>query len=188
MYKIQRTLNLKSLCCVRQLHSRRQTIIETTSFALFQGQQRSDTKKQDFQFQGGQLSNGNTRSMATTTNAVSDEQQQQPTGVIAVYVTVPDMETGKKIASKLVETKLAACVNIIPGLTSVYWWDNKVNEDPELLLMIKSQKNLLENLTKQVQKLHPYDECEVIATDIVGGSQTYLNWVIDSTKDPKPDL
>eukprot|EP01023_Acetabularia_acetabulum_P018601 TRINITY_DN19398_c0_g2_i5.p1 TRINITY_DN19398_c0_g2~~TRINITY_DN19398_c0_g2_i5.p1 ORF type:complete len:179 (-),score=25.80 TRINITY_DN19398_c0_g2_i5:237-773(-) len=109
-------------------------------------------------------------------------------GVVAVYVTVPNMETGKKIAAKLVETKLAACVNIIPGLTSVYWWEDKVNEDPELLLMIKSQKKLLTDLTKQVQKIHPYDECEVIATDIVGGSPTYLQWVMDSTKDPKPDL
>eukprot|EP01025_Chloroclados_australasicus_P004345 TRINITY_DN11066_c0_g1_i2.p3 TRINITY_DN11066_c0_g1~~TRINITY_DN11066_c0_g1_i2.p3 ORF type:complete len:175 (-),score=20.88 TRINITY_DN11066_c0_g1_i2:341-865(-) len=149
------------------------------SYLFFSGQHTINNYQKHVSVEAGKRS--------LVTNSMAADSQDQ-TGVIAVYVTVPDIETGKKIASKLVETKLAACVNIIPGLTSVYWWDGKVNEDPELLLMIKSQRALLSDLTKQVQKLHPYDECEVIATDVIGGSPTYLSWVKDSTKDPKPDL
>lgn len=104
---------------------------------------------------------------------------------VVVYVTVPDQATGESIASSLVERHLAACVNIVPGLTSVYWWDGKVNKDPELMLIIKTQARLLDTLTTEVKKLHPYDECEVIALPIVGGSRSYLNWVKESTKQPQ---
>jgi periplasmic divalent cation tolerance protein len=92
--------------------------------------------------------------------------------------------SGEKIAGSLVESKLAACVNIVPGLTSVYWWEGKVNKDSELLLMIKSRQALLPDLTSHVRGLHPYAECEVIATPIVGGSASYIQWILDSTVAP----
>lgn len=78
--------------------------------------------------------------------------------------------------------KLAACCNIIPGLTSIYEWEGKVCKDPELLLMIKSTQSALPALTKAVQREHSYDECEVIAVPVVGGSQTYIDWVAKSVR------
>jgi periplasmic divalent cation tolerance protein len=82
----------------------------------------------------------------------------------------------------LVANKLAACCNIIPGLTSVYEWEGKVCQDSELLLMIKSTKEALPRLTTAVQTEHSYDECEVIAVPIVGGSQSYLEWVAQTVR------
>lgn len=104
------------------------------------------------------------------------------TGAVAVYVTVPSREVGHKLAAGLVEAKLAACVNIIPGVESVYWWEGKVNTDSELLLMIKTRQTLVPQLTAWVKGNHPYDECEVISVPITGGSASYLKWLFDSTK------
>eukprot|EP00877_Chromochloris_zofingiensis_P010914 jgi/Chrzof1/6076/Cz17g08020.t1 len=108
-----------------------------------------------------------------------------PSGAIVVYVTVPDENTGKQIAAKLVEDHLVACVNMVPGVQSIYWWDNKVNYDSELMLIIKTRESLLGALTTQVKQLHPYDEPEVIAMPIIGGSDTYIAWLKDSTAQPK---
>lgn len=100
---------------------------------------------------------------------------------VMVYVTVPNKEVGRKIARALVEGKLAACTNIVPGLESIYIWDGKVQQDEELLLMIKTQEALVPALTMKVKELHEYSEPEVIAVPIIGGSQSYLNWLLNST-------
>lgn len=70
----------------------------------------------------------------------------------------------------------------MPGLTSVYFWEGKVNKDPELLLIIKTRGALVEQLTSAVKSMHPYTEPEVVATPITGGSPSYLKWLVDSTK------
>ncbi|EIE25634.1 hypothetical protein COCSUDRAFT_83641, partial [Coccomyxa subellipsoidea C-169] len=99
------------------------------------------------------------------------------------YVTVPSQEVAEKLAALLVnpDHRLAACVNIVPGLTSIYWWEGKVNKDAELLLMIKTQTHLVPKLTEVVKSNHPYDECEVISLPITGGSSSYIKWIHDST-------
>ncbi|WIA44510.1 hypothetical protein OEZ86_007249 [Tetradesmus obliquus] len=119
--------------------------------------------------------------MATAAAAGSSSAGTSDTGVLVVYVTAPSAEVADSLASALVEGKLAACVNIVPGLTSVYSWKGKIEKDPELLLIIKTQASLLENLTAKVKQLHPYDEPEVLALPVVGGSASYLAWVRDST-------
>ena len=103
------------------------------------------------------------------------------TDAIAVYVTVPDKDVGRKVAEALVTARLAACVNIIPGVESVYWWDGEINSDQELLLMIKSRAPHLSELTKEVISVHPYDVPEVISVPITGGSAKYLEWINAST-------
>ncbi|KAK9908586.1 hypothetical protein WJX75_000020 [Coccomyxa subellipsoidea] len=105
------------------------------------------------------------------------------TGTVVVYVTVPSEEVAEKLATLLVnpDHRLAACVNIVPGLTSIYWWDGKVNKDAELLLMIKTQTYLVPKLTEVVKRNHPYEECEVISLPITGGSPSYIKWIHDST-------
>ncbi|KAG2446768.1 hypothetical protein HYH02_008328 [Chlamydomonas schloesseri] len=119
--------------------------------------------------------------MSTPAGAAAAAGGSSPTGAIVVYVTVPSAEVGEALAGKLVEAKLAACVNILPGLTSVYFWDGKVNKDPELLLIIKSREELLGELTSFVRANHPYDEPEVIGLPILGGSPSYLQWLMDNT-------
>ncbi|XP_033231207.1 protein CutA homolog [Belonocnema kinseyi] len=96
------------------------------------------------------------------------------------YVTVPTDEIAKKLAHGLVENKLAACVNIIPQVTSVYEWKNKINEDNELLLMIKTRTESVDALTKYVKENHPYEVCEVISLPIQNGNKQYLNWISDT--------
>ncbi|KAK1288794.1 hypothetical protein QJS10_CPB19g01536 [Acorus calamus] len=102
---------------------------------------------------------------------------------IVVYVTVPNKEAGKKLAESIVKERLAACVNIVPGIESVYWWDGKVQTDSEELLIIKTRESLLESLTEHVKSNHEYDVPEVIALPIKGGNSKYLEWIKNSTKD-----
>nr|ACN28985.1 unknown [Zea mays] len=102
---------------------------------------------------------------------------------IVVYVTVPNREAGKKLSQSIISEKLAACVNIVPGIESVYWWEGKVQSDAEELLIIKTRESLLDALTAHVKANHEYDVPEVIALPITGGNTKYLEWIKNSTRD-----
>ncbi|XP_011881966.1 PREDICTED: protein CutA homolog [Vollenhovia emeryi] len=96
------------------------------------------------------------------------------------YVTVPDDAVAKSLARGLVENKLAACVNIIPRITSIYEWKGKIQEEPELLLMIKTRTETVDALTQYVIKNHPYTVCEVISLPIHNGNPDYLKWISEA--------
>ncbi|XP_038222911.1 protein CutA homolog [Zerene cesonia] len=96
------------------------------------------------------------------------------------YVTVPSTDVGKTIGHGLVKNKLAACVNIIPQVTSIYEWKNEINEDSEALLMIKTRTSLVDQLTEFVRSNHPYEVCEVISLPIQNGNPPYLKWIGDT--------
>eukprot|EP00096_Caligus_rogercresseyi_P009688 TRINITY_DN3335_c0_g1_i1.p1 TRINITY_DN3335_c0_g1~~TRINITY_DN3335_c0_g1_i1.p1 ORF type:complete len:133 (+),score=5.75 TRINITY_DN3335_c0_g1_i1:37-435(+) len=100
----------------------------------------------------------------------------------AVFVTAPSTEVAQTLAQGLVSSRLAACVNIIPGLTSVYEWEGKVQSDSESLLMIKTSDSKLSKLSEWVVQNHPYDVPEVIALPIQGGSESYINWIKETLK------
>ena len=97
--------------------------------------------------------------------------------IIIVYSTVPDPETGRRIAGRLVEQRLAACVNLIPGVTSVYRWEGQVETGSELLLMIKTRSADYARLEAEIRSLHPYELPEIISVPVCGGLTAYLNWV-----------
>lgn len=101
-----------------------------------------------------------------------------------IFVTVPDEETAKKISHGLVSSKLAACVNIVPKITSVYSWEGKINEDSELLLVIKTKAELVTELEKFVKENHPYSVPEVVCLGIdqQNSSKDYLDWILKSVK------
>ncbi|KAM7451129.1 hypothetical protein ABFA07_001198 [Porites harrisoni] len=98
----------------------------------------------------------------------------------SAFVTCPNKDVAKKIASGLVENKIAACVNIIPGITSVYTWEGKVEEDSEVLLMIKTRTSRVTDLTEYVRKQHPYEVPEVISMKLGEGNPAYLQWISET--------
>ncbi|XP_030382067.1 protein CutA homolog [Scaptodrosophila lebanonensis] len=93
------------------------------------------------------------------------------------FVTTPDKESAKNLARSIIELKLAACVNIVPQIESIYMWEGKVNEDNEYLLMIKTRTERVDDLTKHVRENHPYSVAEVISLPIENGNTPYLNWI-----------
>lgn len=105
----------------------------------------------------------------------------QGQGVIVVMVTIPDQELGARLGRTLVEERLAACVNVMGGLRSVYRWKGELCDDQEALLVIKTRRELLESLTQRVMALHPYEVPEVLALEAVGGSAQYMEWVLAET-------
>ncbi|MES1952581.1 hypothetical protein S4A8_17062 [Salinisphaera sp. S4-8] len=94
-----------------------------------------------------------------------------------VYVTCPDIETARTIASALVEHHEAACVNIVPGLESVYRWQGKIEIDNELLLLIKTRAERIDDIQARVAALHPDDVPEMVAVPIIEGATAYLDWL-----------
>jgi periplasmic divalent cation tolerance protein len=105
-----------------------------------------------------------------------------PTDFIVVLITVPSSEVGERIAASLLEKKLAACVNILPGVTSLYTWKGVVQKDQELLLVVKTRLELFhERLVPAVKALHPYELPEIIALPLALGSPDYLDWIAAET-------
>ena len=102
-------------------------------------------------------------------------------GVIVVLVTCPNQEVGEKIARAVVEDRLAACVNVVPGLASIYRWERKVCREAESLLLIKTRRTKFSALCRRVKALHPYSVPEVIALPVVAGSGPYVSWIRNST-------
>ncbi|MFI5140223.1 MAG: divalent-cation tolerance protein CutA [Sphingobacteriales bacterium] len=98
-----------------------------------------------------------------------------------MYCTVPSLEIGTKIADDLVAGEYAACVNIIPAITSVYRWKGDICRDNELLLIIKSRKTLFKKIHDRIRALHPYEVPEIISCELSDGSEPYLKWISDST-------
>ena len=96
---------------------------------------------------------------------------------IVVFVTVPSAEEGEKLASALVESRLAVCVNRVGQVQSTYWWQGQVERGEEQLLVIKTREDLFDRLKSKVQELHSYTVPEVIALPILKGSENYLHWM-----------
>ena len=94
-----------------------------------------------------------------------------------ILCTCPDGDTARRLAESLVGERLAACVNLLPGLTSVYRWEGRIQHDSEVLLLIKTVEARVEPLAERLRQLHPYEVPEIIALPIVSGASDYLNWV-----------
>lgn len=94
------------------------------------------------------------------------------------WSTAPDHETGLRIARALVAEGLAACVNIVPGLLSVYRWQGKVEEDGEVLLIAKTRADRTAACGARLRELHPYDVPEFVVVSVTDGEPSYLNWVV----------
>ncbi len=100
---------------------------------------------------------------------------------IVVLITAPGEDDAVKISRTLVEERLAACVNIVTGVRSVFSWEGKVEDEPEVLMIVKTQEELFERLSERVKELHPYSVPEVIALPISQGLKEYMDWMGDVT-------
>lgn len=101
--------------------------------------------------------------------------------LVAILCTAESVEAAKKIASSLVSSKLVACVNLLPGAVSIYEWEGKLEEAQEVVMIMKTRKSLVAEVTAAVKRLHSYSVPEVIALDLVGGNSAYLQWVVGNT-------
>lgn len=101
--------------------------------------------------------------------------------VVQVHVTVPDRERAEEIARVLVGERLAACVSILPGVTSIYRWEGEIHADDEVLCLIKTEADRFAPLAERVTALHPYQVPEILAFAVVDGSPAYLEWLAAET-------
>jgi periplasmic divalent cation tolerance protein len=99
-----------------------------------------------------------------------------------LLVTAPDAAVGARLARSLVEARLAACVNLLPGLTSIYRWQGAVEEASEVLLLIKTRASLVPRVAERVKQEHPYECPELVALDVQTGLAAYLGWVREETR------
>ena len=108
-----------------------------------------------------------------------------PTGRLALVLCNAPRDDAERIARAVVERRLAACVNVVPGVVSFYWWDGKLERDEECTLLVKTRHELVAPLTDAIEAIHPYEVPEVIAVPIeVGqGNPAYAAWVAAETRD-----
>jgi len=96
---------------------------------------------------------------------------------LLIYCTCSDLAMAERIAEALVADRLAACVNIVPGITSIYRWQGEVQHDSELLLLIKTRSERYPALEARIRELHSYEVPEIIAVPLQRGSESYLAWL-----------
>lgn len=101
--------------------------------------------------------------------------------VSLIYSTCPDVETALAIGRRLVEEGVAACVNVLPGMQSVYRWEGKVEEAGEAVLIVKTARAAAETAEKALLRHHPYDEPAVLRLCVDGGAPSYLRWIAQNS-------
>ncbi len=99
-----------------------------------------------------------------------------------IYVTARNKDEARHVGRALVESRLAACVNIIDGMNSMYWWNGRVQDDSEAVLIAKTKESLVPELVAKVKELHSYECPCVVAVPILGGNADFLNWVAKETR------
>lgn len=104
------------------------------------------------------------------------------TEYIMVLITASKEDEAARIARDIVSSRLAACVNIVKGIRSIYRWQGKIEDEGEVLMIVKTRRDLFGELKKRVKELHSYSVPEIIALPIVEGSEEYLKWLQEETK------
>lgn len=100
---------------------------------------------------------------------------------IVVFITAPNEDEASKIATAVVEARLAGCVNIVKNVRSIYRWQGKVEDESEVLMIVKTRKDLFDDLAKKVKEVHTYAVPEIIALPVAEGSKDYLKWLGEVT-------
>jgi len=106
-----------------------------------------------------------------------ERETMKGTDRIIVLIIAGSEEEAHKIADLLVNEKKAACVNIVPGVDSLFWWEGKLDSARESLLLVKTKASLFPEIVEMVKRMHSYEVSEIIALPIIGGSEDYLKWL-----------
>ena len=96
---------------------------------------------------------------------------------VVIYITTGTDEEAQKVAEELLKQRKAACVSILPGVSSIFWWQDKLDSDQEILLIVKTKASLVDEIVRLVTEIHSYDVPEIIALPIMGGNRDYLEWI-----------
>ena len=104
------------------------------------------------------------------------------TDALLVFTTLPSADKAAELAKLVVEERLAACANILPAIRSIYRWQGKLQDENEVLLLLKTRAEHLERLKLRILELHPYEVPEVLAVPVEAGYQPYLEWLAGETK------
>jgi len=99
-----------------------------------------------------------------------------------IYITTKDKDEARRIGKELVETRLAACVNIIDNMNSMYWWEGEIQDDSEAILIAKTKENLVPELVEKVRQMHSYSCPCIVILPILGGNPKFLEWIEEETK------
>ena len=105
-------------------------------------------------------------------------------GPVLVYTTYPSLVEAEKSGLKIVEAGLAACVNILPGMRSIYRWKGVVEAADEVVMIVKTRASLAEQVTAAVKASHPYDTPAVLVLPVDGGNQSFIDWILAETAEP----
>jgi len=97
-----------------------------------------------------------------------------------ILVTAPSVTEAEQIATLLLDRRLIACANLVPGVTSLFRWEGKIDRADEVLLVMKTRQDLVARVTQAVVEAHSYEVCEAIALPIIGGSEAYVRWIDES--------
>lgn len=102
---------------------------------------------------------------------------------MVVFITAPNEEEAVKISKTLVEEKLAGCINIVKNVRSIYFWQGKIEDDSEVLMIVKTRSELFSKLEEKVKEIHSYTVPEIIGIKIKKGSESYLRWLDEVTNE-----
>ena len=100
---------------------------------------------------------------------------------VLIYVTFPSLEAAEKLGGELVEQRLAACVNILPGMISIYRWQGKHQRDAEVVMIAKTRESQKEAVIEAVKRRHTYETPAILVLPVEGGSEAYLSWIAAET-------
>jgi periplasmic divalent cation tolerance protein len=103
---------------------------------------------------------------------------------VLIYVTAPNRDEALRMGRVVVSESLAACANVLDGMTSVYHWNGELQQENEALLLLKTRGELANKVVQRVQELHPYDVPAILVLPIDGGSKLFLGWIDEETRDP----
>ena len=102
---------------------------------------------------------------------------------VMVYITAGDKQEAEKVGKALIESKTAACVNIVDGMQSMFWWNGGVEKDNEVVVIAKTKVGLVTSLTEEVKSVHSYDCPCVVAVPVIDGNPDFLQWIQEETKE-----
>ena len=100
-----------------------------------------------------------------------------------LYITTSDREEAEKLARALLEDRLIACANLLPGMTSLYWWEGVIRQAGECALIVKTTQKLADAVTQKVKSLHSYDCPCIVSVDVEGGNPEFLAWIAGQVRE-----